>query len=573
MPRGIPAMMPSRRQLQHWERVCRYLDSQPYRAVRFPFPAEPPMSVKLFKRMARFGLVRHVDLDCSYRLARSWERILRRLWEGVSDEDAGVWDQLDDTPTPFIVDRGVDTLYVSLLVPRSVDPAEPVLLLPEPLAKICTDLKERAQAQDTDVETPWRLFDVPLNMWKSGVGAGAKKRGVSWSFLLRNDLLMLRLRRAPLDRLIGSLRFSAHVLWQYGPRQALDAAYALLHEMWADEGAFAALTWQLAQLHLCVDVAHFQPHAGDLDRVLTHARKKALHVPSVDEEETPYPSVDDVDADLLMLPDDWDDLGIAEICPDEGYDEDVWDEDQDGADADEADEATSPLEEAGAKVYLYAKRASGFAFASAKAPLSGVWYDKELEERLSGKTWMRVIHEAGGWRPGMPLYRVEIRFGNECLREMQHGAADAAWVRDPWQALEHLNDYWAYGVGLPDEQDHAPDVTHRGWMRLAVPVGEKRSQWPTDPVWQIIQRADFGQGQPPMPLLRKAAAVHDPQAMDAALTLSMELRSFVQAIEDWIERTGREDYWREVREKARSLGQPVPMLPDGVLLSSRGNVL
>jgi hypothetical protein len=578
MPKGVPLALPSRKQLQHWETVCRYLDSQPYRAVKHPFPAAPPMSVKLFKRMARFRLVRHIDLDCTYRLARNWEAILRRLWAGCPDDDAPSLPVDDAAPVPFVVDRNVDTFYISLLVPSDDDDLR---VLPERLAGLCDQLKAAAQAADGDVETPWRLFDAPLNLWKAGVGTSGKGKGISWSFLLRNDLVMLRLRRAPLGQLLGSVRLSAKLLWSYGPRGALDAVYALVHEMWGDETAFAALTWQVAQVHLCVDVAHFRPEPADLARVVSHTRKRAIHIPSFDDEETSLPGSDDIDNFLDLVPDGWDDLPDALF--DDGFG-DVDESDDEGDDeSDDDDDETQPADAQGAAIYLYGQRASGFAF-SPGAAISAAWYDKELEERLSGKLWMRPIHEAGGWRVGMALFRVEGRFGRDVLREIQQGlGTDGAWVADPWLVLDHLGDLWGYFVGLPPESDHAPDVTHRGWLRLAVPIGNKRSQWPTDPVWETIQRIDFAQVSPPLPLTRGHIAVHDPRAIDAeiygllklravihrrqmdrSLTLSMELRAFVDAIEGWEAATGRE-FWREVREKARSLGQPVPMLPAGVL--------
>jgi hypothetical protein len=62
---GYNAHPPARKHLKHWEQVRLYLDSQPYRAVKHPFPESPPMSVRLFKRMAQFKLVRHYDSDCS----------------------------------------------------------------------------------------------------------------------------------------------------------------------------------------------------------------------------------------------------------------------------------------------------------------------------------------------------------------------------------------------------------------------------------------------------------------------------------------------------------------------------
>ncbi len=79
---SMRAAPPSRRHLRHWETVCRFLEAQPYRAVSLPFPTDPPMSVRLFKRMAAFRLVRHRD-DCRWQLSPHWRAILQRLWDRV----------------------------------------------------------------------------------------------------------------------------------------------------------------------------------------------------------------------------------------------------------------------------------------------------------------------------------------------------------------------------------------------------------------------------------------------------------------------------------------------------------
>ena len=70
MPKGIPADIPNRQQLHHWETVCRFLDAQPFRAVAYPYPRDPPISTRLLKRMARFQLVRHRD-DCRWQLLQT----------------------------------------------------------------------------------------------------------------------------------------------------------------------------------------------------------------------------------------------------------------------------------------------------------------------------------------------------------------------------------------------------------------------------------------------------------------------------------------------------------------------
>jgi hypothetical protein len=308
----------------------------------------------------------------------------------------------------------------------------------------------------------------------------------------------------------------------------------------------------------------------------------------------------------LDLPDDW--VGVpVELLDTEDAEEDAdpWRDraeemgaarraegDEDKGECDGTDE--EPADGLGLAVHGWGRRVSGFSF-SPGGDVSAVWYDKLLEERLSGKRWMEPIHEAGGWRDGMALFRVEARFRRAALRDLMAlggcregvdrdgggGKADSRagerWFDDPWLALDHLDDLWAYFSGLPPEVDAAPDVTWRGWMRLVLPDerDSNRRRWATDPVWHIVQRAGFSHDAQ-TPLARVRATRHDLSQVDAELygllklraalrgefleetaTLSLELRDFARCMEEVDERKER-DFADEVREKARMMGRPVP---------------
>jgi hypothetical protein len=587
---SMRAVPPSRRHLRHWERVCRYLDAQPYRAVSLPLPADPPMSVRLFKRMAVSRLIRHRD-DCRWQLSPRWRAILQRLWDRLPPDEPAT--ERTDSPStdqvPFIVDTGVDTLYVNLKASDG---------LPAPLVDRCNALKADAQAEDQTVETPWLVLGAPLSMYKSGVGTRTRGRGVGWSYILRNAAVMLLLRKSPLSGLVGSARLSAECLWTYGARGALHRLREDLALMWAsaEPGSFRKVTWQLSQIHLCVDVANFEPNPTDLSRLLTRSRKRAIHIPSLhDVESATAGDLEDIAAVLVddtwplaAAPPAWDGVPLellelaslespfAEHKSDEGDgDGETWD--------DKDDEDVTYADENGAAVHLWGRRASGFAF-SPSGDLSAVWYDKALEERASGKRWMEALHVAGGWRHDMPLTRIEARFRSGVLRELAHHSTapdtlPARWFDDPWACLDHLQDLWSFFSGLPPEADLAPDVTHRGWMRLTLPHPEdaNRSRWQTDRTWETIQRARFLPAVAPSALTRLPRIRHDLVQVDAELygllklrtvlrgeyldttaTLSQELHAFADEMDEVDAKRGR-DFAEEVREKARMMGKPVPM--------------
>ena len=595
---GMRAPAPTQRHLRHWQQVCHYLDAQPYRSVSFPFPSDGPLlSVRLLKRMARYRLVRHRD-DCRWQLSLRWQSIMRHLLIGTPSDEADP--RLDPSPAqhaPFIVDAGVDTLYANLLCADDLPPA---------LVVACDRYKAYAQDEDDTVETPWQVLGAPLSMFKAGKGTSGKGRGVSWSYILRNAMVMLVLRKTPLNHLLGSVRLSAEALWTLGAREALDGVRRDLRLLWGSvaPGSFKSVRWQLSQIHLCVDVAHFTPAADVLDRLLTRSLKTTLHLPSADSiEATLLDGLDD--SDVLLDTSLWlaaQPLEWASITDDLIAGRDVFHE------TDVADSAPAPenndegewawADEQGTAIHRYGHRVSGFAF-SPGGDLSAAWYDKALQERQSGKRWMEPIHRAGGWEPSMPLFRIEARFRRGALRELvsvntaqtdarerrrTDGTAEdqdiptERWFDDPWMCLDHLNDLWAYFAGLPPEADTAPDVTYRGWMRLTILGAEdgNRSYWHTDPVWELVQRTRFG-NDGPHALKRVPTVRHDVEQVDAELygllklraalrgeyletttTLSQEVGAFVVHMDEVDAERGR-DFAEEVREKARMLGKPVPL--------------
>jgi hypothetical protein len=177
--------------------------------------------------------------------------------------------------------------------------------------------------------------------------------------------------------------------------------------------------------------------------------------------------------------------------------------------------------------------------------------------------------------------RIEARFRRGVLRELAQqntgpSGANVRWFDDPWTCLDHLQDLWAHFAGLPPEADLAPDVTHRGWMRLTVADAEdaNRSRWRTDPTWETVQRACFLVDASPAALTRMQRVRHDLAQVDAELygllklhavlrgeyldttaTLSQELRAFADEMDEVDAKRGR-DFAETVVEAGGYIRRP-----------------
>jgi hypothetical protein len=180
----------------------------------------------------------------------------------------------------------------------------------------------------------------------------------------------------------------------------------------------------------------------------------------------------------------------------------------------------------------------------------------------------------------MVLTRVEMRYKRPVMNELEVALGHDKGSRffdDPYVAVDHTGDLWGFGVGLPPEHDHAPDVTQRGWMRLTIPDlhDSTRTRWSTDPLWEIIQRVPFSEGLP-KPLRRAKHVQPDLDQLGAQMrgyfiswavlresyrpgpaSLARELEAF----EDWAANFEEEkgmSFAEDVRERARLSGKKVP---------------
>src|SRR5262249_39570957 len=159
----------------------------------------------------------------------------------------------------------------------------------------------------------------------------------------------------------------------------------------------------------------------DVGRVVTRSLKRVLYAPSVGQLAAAWDGEGEpLDLDALVdgldewaAPAEWVGLPMELLAGAQFAGEDA--EEVEG-NAEDLPGDESPADELGVWVHGWGRRVSGFAF-SPGGDLAPVWYDKLLEERLSGKRWMEPIHQAGGWRAGMPLTRVEVRFRRAALRD------------------------------------------------------------------------------------------------------------------------------------------------------------
>src|SRR5262249_46025280 len=159
---------------------------------------------------------------------------------------------------------------------------------------------------------------------------------------------------------------------------------------------------------------------------------------------------------------------------------------------------------------------SGVAF-SQGGPVSFVMYRKDWEGRLKGKRHMEPLWKAADWDGAAPVTRHEARLVREPIRELRVVGSDRANLDDPWEFLACAGDVVGSGVGRSEACPGAVDVA---WIRRVVPrAGESnRSRWDTDPVWSVVQRADFSPASlAARRLIRQRQRLHDITKVDQQL--------------------------------------------------------
>jgi hypothetical protein len=312
--------LPTYAELEAWEAVCRWLDTQPGRKARLPFVGLEPLlaaqaqsmtrevakdiapdeeatrtgpfvaehllmgvllqaqraheaaehavgeQAQLLKGMRRYRLVRHTS-GCAWALSPRWREKLRDLHAGI---ERSLRESAPSSP-PAAPARslcaGLDTWALNWVVEQAALPAR--------LRRELDDAQELARAREGEVETAWVYDGMPLRMYQAGVRAkgGKGSKGVSWSYILVNPSLRLLIRRTALGGIVANARLGSECLWRRTPRAALDELHVLIRRLWGREQGH----WQVSYAHLAHDVANAPLEREQLDRYVSRSRRQAIY--------------------------------------------------------------------------------------------------------------------------------------------------------------------------------------------------------------------------------------------------------------------------------------------------------
>jgi hypothetical protein len=248
-----------------------------------------------------------------------------------------------------------------------------------------------------------------------------------WQWLLFSRVLTVAVSRGKWSGGIAQVRLSSEYLWSVGNlEQAISQAHTFLRAFLRER-----VFLQVSEVHVCVDVAGWRSiETLDYRQVfVSRSRKRVDHA--------------------------------------------------------EADWQIDPGAELQAKDFAYGLVRTGLTFA-ARGSVSCAIYDKTRELKHTGKEWFEDVWLANGWDEEGKVWRVEFRYLREALHELKQG--EAFWgIENAYDLAARIPDLWAYAAGrVAGGADGLPD----GWLRLVIPQkAERRSRWPTHPVWKLIQGA------------------------------------------------------------------------------------
>jgi hypothetical protein len=508
--------LPSYAELQAWEVIGRWLDTQPRQRSRLPFlglagftkqeaaealPALGETSegqelpAGLLRGMRKARLVRHTSA-CEWVLAKAWRERLLALWQGydrLKRELPAIMQAAVAEPRSLVA--GIDTWVLNWRVDGS---------LPARLRKDLDDYQTQAREAETELDTRWLYDGVPLRMYRWGTKPehGGRGGGVSWSYVLLSPSLRLVIRKTPLGGIIAQARLGAECLWRLTPRRALDELDALVRRLWA-RGGKGAGHWQVSQVHLAHDVANAPILEDWRDRFVSRSRSRAQYEASRaqlvalrrvirgdhDGDQNAFGDDDFGDDDeTLAWGVDWDaEYGLEDPAQDWGLLDPLGQRDNDEDDDPFEEEA----EDRAITRYTTGRRLSGLTWSPGGA-ISVVLYRKDWELGRRRRAYMEPLWAAAGWQRDEPVTRCEVRLRREAIRALRlPNVPDAHALDNPWAMLDHLEAMFATVVGLADEA--CPDAVNVAWLRLVVPSAEEtnHARWETDPAWRVIQTVQF----------------------------------------------------------------------------------
>lgn len=98
-------------------------------------------------------------------------------------------------------------------------------------------------------------------------------------------------------------------------------------------------------------------------------------------------------------------------------------------------------------------------------------YNKQIEIKKSGKTYLEPLWREAGWDVQTPVWRMEFQFKREVLDQLGFNGLPGV--------LDNLNGLWNY-------------VTTE-WLKLTIPseTDKTRSRWMIHPLWQDLSSIDW----------------------------------------------------------------------------------
>jgi hypothetical protein len=98
-------------------------------------------------------------------------------------------------------------------------------------------------------------------------------------------------------------------------------------------------------------------------------------------------------------------------------------------------------------------------------------YNKQIEIKKSGKTYLEPLWREIGWDTVQPVWRLEFQFKREVLDQLGLNSVPGV--------LDHLNGLWSYAT--------------TEWLKLTMPseTDKTRSRWPIHPLWLALSSIDW----------------------------------------------------------------------------------